>query len=288
VKIVRSVVELREALGEARLGRIVGFVPTMGFLHEGHLSLIDAARAEGAGLIVVSIFVNPLQFAPNEDFDRYPRDEARDIELLKQREVDVLFLPPVEEIYPEGATTRVTTAGVALPLEGERRPGHFDGVATVVLKLFNMVQPHVAVFGRKDAQQCAVIEQMVRDLDVPVRLAFAETVRESDGLAKSSRNAYLNDEERTSALALQSALRVGEAALRRGNGYSDAESAMEHKLSQSEGVVLDYLRVVDPRTFLTPVDHASDEVLLVGAVKVGRTRLIDNIRLQRSEIGGGA
>ena len=226
MKIVRSVVELREALGEARLGRIVGFVPTMGFLHEGHLSLIDAARGEGAGLIVVSIFVNPLQFGPNEDFDRYPRDEARDIELLKQREVDVLFLPPVEEIYPEGAATRVTTAGVALPLEGERRPGHFDGVATVVLKLFNMVQPHVAVFGRKDAQQCAVIEQMVRDLDVPVRLAFAETVRESDGLAKSSRNAYLKGEERASALALQSALRVGEAALRRGNGYGDAESAM--------------------------------------------------------------
>jgi pantoate--beta-alanine ligase len=280
LKVVRSVAELHAELGTLRQGRIVGFVPTMGFLHEGHLSLVDLVRSEGAGVVVVSIFVNPLQFGPNEDFDRYPRDEARDRELLETKDVDLLFLPPVTEVYPPGSATRLTTGGVALPLEGERRPGHFDGVATVVLKLFNMVQPHVAAFGRKDAQQCAVIEQMVRDLDVPVRLVFGETVREADGLARSSRNAYLNAEERERALALYSALRVGEAAVHRGNDYADVEAAMEHKLAQHEGVVLDYLRVVDPATFNRPNGVAPDELLLLGAVRVGKTRLIDNIRVR--------
>lgn len=280
MKIVRSVVELREALGAARMGRIVGFVPTMGFLHEGHLSLVDRVREDGAGLVVVSIFVNPLQFGPSEDFERYPRDEKRDAEMLEKRGVDILFLPNVTEMYPPGSATRVHVTGVALPLEGERRPGHFDGVATVVLKLFNMVQPHVAAFGRKDAQQCAVIEQMVRDLDVPVRLIFAETVRESDGLAMSSRNAYLGNEERQRALALHAALRVGEAAILRGNDPQSVETAMAHKLQQTEGVELDYLRLVDPLTFERPADINHGELLLVGAVRVGRTRLIDNIRVQ--------
>src|SRR5437870_4177001 len=194
----------------------VAFVPTRGFRHEVHLTLIDAARREGAELIVVSIFMNPRQFGPSEDFERYPRDEGRDRALLEQRGVDVLFVPPVDVMYPPGAVTAVTLAGVATPLEGLRRPGHFDGVATVVLKLFNIVQPNLAVFGRKDAQQCAVIDRMVRDLDVPVRLVFADTVREHDGLAMSSRNAYLSGDERERAPALHRALRGGVEAVTHG------------------------------------------------------------------------
>src|SRR5207253_9855082 len=185
----RTIEELRGARREARGGgRVVGFVPTMGFLHEGHLSLIRVARKNGADFIVVSIFVNPLQFGPSEDFEKYPRDEKRDRAALEAAGVDALFLPPVGVMYPPGATTRVIVSEVADPLEGDRRPGHFAGVATVVTKLFNIVQPDLAVFGRKDAQQCSVIERMVRDLDIPVRLVFGETVRDHDGLALSSRN----------------------------------------------------------------------------------------------------
>src|SRR5437588_8803669 len=192
MKTARTIAEVRAAVAAARThGACVGLVPTMGYLHEGHLSLVDAARDAGAGFVVVSIFVNPRQFGPNEDFERYPRDEERDGELLEQRNVDLLFLPGGDIMYPPGASTAVTVGGVAKPLEGERRPGHFDGVATVVLKLFDIVQPDLAVFGRKDAQQCAVIDRMVRDLDVPVRLVFADPVRDHDGLAMSPRNRYL-------------------------------------------------------------------------------------------------
>src|SRR5687767_11894318 len=166
MNIARTIEEVRDSVRTARMhGAAIGFVPTMGFLHEGHISLIGTAREAGAAFIVVSIFVNPKQFGPNEDFSRYPRDEERDRALLKGAGVDLLFLPPVEVMYPPGATTSIVVGGVARPLEGARRPGHFDGVATVVAKLFNIVQPDVAAFGRKDAQQCAVIEQLVRDLD---------------------------------------------------------------------------------------------------------------------------
>src|SRR5258708_27694418 len=213
----RTIAEIRDAIANARVScKTIGFIPTMGFLHDGHLSLIDAARTSGADFIVVSIFVNPTQFGPNEDFERYPRDEARDKDLLEGKDVDVLFLPSVSVMYPPGSQTSVHTGAVAQPLEGERRPGHFDGVASVVLKLFNIVQPDLAVLGRKDAQQCAVIERMVRDLDVPVRLVFGETVREQDGLAKSSRNSYLSAEERALAPVLHRALRAGEEAVTHG------------------------------------------------------------------------
>ncbi|HEU4522734.1 MAG TPA: pantoate--beta-alanine ligase, partial [Thermoanaerobaculia bacterium] len=187
--ITRTIDETRAAVAAARAeGKSIGFVPTMGFLHEGHLSLIRVAREAGATFLAVSIFVNPRQFGPSEDFERYPRDEERDRELLQREGVDLLFLPPVEVMYPPGAVTVVSLSGVASPLEGLRRPGHFEGVATIVLKLFNIVQPDIAVFGRKDAQQCAVVDRMVTDLDIPVQLVFGETVRESDGLALSSRN----------------------------------------------------------------------------------------------------
>jgi pantoate--beta-alanine ligase len=281
MRIAQSIEEVRDSVRVARMhGATIGFVPTMGFLHEGHLSLIDVAREVGATFIVVSIFVNPKQFGPAEDLSRYPRDEARDRELLESKNVDLLFLPPVEVMYPAGAATTVSVASVAKPLEGERRPGHFDGVATVVAKLFNIVQADVAAFGRKDAQQCAVIERMVRDLDMPVKLVFGETTREHDGLAMSSRNSYLNADERAKAPVLHRALRAGQEAITHGiHDVAGVEKLMQRVVTEEGGVDVDYLVVVDPETFEAPIDFER-EVLLAGAVKVGKTRLIDNLRVR--------
>jgi pantoate--beta-alanine ligase len=281
--VTNTIAETRDAIRVARAnGASIGFVPTMGFLHEGHISLIDVARNAGATFIAVSIFVNPKQFGPNEDFARYPRDEARDGAMLRSAGADLLFLPPVEVMYPAGATTVVDVHGVAGPLEGERRPGHFAGVATVVAKLFNIVQPDIAAFGRKDAQQCAVIERMVRDLDLPVQLVFGETVREQDGLARSSRNSYLSAGERAKAPVLHRALRAGEEAIAQGmHEVPGIEAVMNRVVSGETGVDVDYLSVVDPLTFEAPADFARD-VLLAGAVKIGKTRLIDNIRIARA------
>jgi len=282
MRITRTIEETRTAIHNARThGATIGFVPTMGFLHAGHLSLIQVAREAGATFIVVSIFVNPKQFGPNEDFSRYPRNEERDAAMLEGEDVDVLFLPPVEVMYPPGATTTVSAGGVSKPLEGERRPGHFDGVATVVAKLFNIVQADVAAFGRKDAQQCAVIERMVADLDIPVRLVFGETMREHDGLAMSSRNAYLTAEERAKAPVLHRALRAGEEAITHGIGeVAGIEKLMHRVIAEEHGVDIDYLVLVDPQTFAAPSDF-DRELLLAGAVRVGKTRLIDNIRVPR-------
>jgi pantoate--beta-alanine ligase len=275
--------ETRGAIRKARMaGATIGLVPTMGFLHAGHLSLIKVLREAGASFIVVSIFVNPRQFGPSEDFERYPRDEERDAALLEQEKVDLLFLPSVETMYAGGATTVVSVGGVSKPLEGERRPGHFDGVATVVAKLFNIVQSDLAAFGRKDAQQCAVIEQMVRDLDIPVRVLFGETLREADGLAMSSRNAYLSPEERKKAPVLHRALRAGEEAVTHGIHEVAAVEKLMHRVVEEEGGVdVDYLSVVDPLTFEAPAGF-NREVLLAGAVRLGRTRLIDNVRVPRT------
>lgn len=271
---------MRQATRDARIaGGTVGLVPTMGFLHEGHLSLVRVARDNGAGFVVVSIFVNPKQFGPTEDFSRYPRDEARDIELLERENVDLLFLPDQETMYPSASATTIDVSAVAQPLEGERRPGHFNGVATVVMKLFNIVQPDIAVFGRKDAQQCAVIDRVVRDLDVPLRLVFGETVREHDGLAMSSRNSYLSPDERKLAPLLHKALRAGEEAIT--HGIHRAEDIEKLMRRMAEGVEVDYLVVVDPMTFRPPVDFQRS-LLLAGAVRVGKTRLIDNLFLPRS------
>ena len=281
MQIVRTIEGVRDAVSRARQsGLVVGFVPTMGFLHEGHLSLVDRARDEGAGFVAVSIFVNPKQFGPNDDFARYPRDEARDRELLEARNVDMLFLPPVDVMYPEGSVTSVIVGGVSGPLEGERRPGHFDGVATVVLKLFNIVRPDVAVFGQKDAQQCAVVRRMAHDLDVPVRLVFAETRREADGLAMSSRNSYLSAAERAVAPVLNRALRAGEAALRGVvEDVATVEAAMTNIARGVSGIEIDYLSLVDPLTFARPADFRRD-LLLAGAIRIGKTRLIDNILIE--------
>ncbi|HET8775073.1 MAG TPA: pantoate--beta-alanine ligase [Thermoanaerobaculia bacterium] len=282
MNVAHTIEEVREAVRAARVhGATIGFVPTMGFLHAGHLSLIETARQAGATYVVVSIFVNPRQFGPNEDLSRYPRDEQRDRELLEGAHTDLLFLPPVEVMYPPGASTAVTVGGVSGPLEGQRRPGHFDGVATVVAKLFNIVQPDVAAFGRKDAQQCAVIERMVRDLDIPVRLVFGETMREHDALAMSSRNSYLTAGDRAKAPVLHRALRAGQEAIAHGiREVAGVEQLMHRVVEEEGGVEVDYLVVVDPLTFDPPEDF-DRELLLAGAVRVGRTRLIDNVRVPR-------
>lgn len=282
MKIARTIDALRAAVAAARRqGAVIGFVPTMGYLHAGHLSLIRTARDAGADFIVASVFVNPKQFGPNEDFARYPRDEERDAALLEGEGVDALFLPPVEVMYPDGAATSIVIGGVTRSLEGERRPGHFEGVATVVTKLFNIVQPDIAAFGSKDAQQCAVVERLVRDLDIPVRLAFGETVREPDGLAMSSRNAYLDAAGRAKAPVLHRALRAGEEAITHGiHDVAGVEKLMQRVIDEEGDVEVDYLAVVDPLTFEAPVDFDRD-VLVAGAVKIGKTRLIDNIRIAR-------
>ncbi|HEY5610269.1 MAG TPA: pantoate--beta-alanine ligase [Thermoanaerobaculia bacterium] len=276
--IARTIDQVRIHVNAARTdGKRIGFVPTMGYLHEGHLSLIDAARAGGATFTVVSIFVNPIQFGPHEDFDRYPRDEERDRMRLESRAVDLLFAPPVEVLLPSDAMTRVSVGAVAEPLEGARRPGHFEGVATIVAKLFNIVSTDLAVFGQKDAQQCAVIRRMIRDLDIPVEMIVARTMREPDGLAMSSRNAYLSKQERAIAPTLYRALRTGEDQIRNGaQNTADVERRMRELIEQTDGIALDYVRLVDPATFRSPEDF-DRELLLVGAVRVGKTRLIDNI-----------
>jgi pantoate--beta-alanine ligase len=278
MKLVRSVHELRAELRPARRAeRSIGLVPTMGSLHEGHLSLVRRAREE-CDVVVASLFVNPAQFGPGEDFAAYPRDEARDAELAAAEGVDVLFAPPREEIYPEGFATTVTVEGLTEVLEGDRAgrgPSHFAGVATVVAKLLNMVQPDVAYFGQKDAQQALVIQRMVRDLDIPVRVAVCPTVRDPDGLALSSRNAYLDAEERVRAAALSRALRAAEAQV--SAGVLDAEPVLEAARAElrDAGVEPEYLELRSARD-LSPVERVNGSTLLAVAARVGRARLIDN------------
>ncbi|MBX5441745.1 MAG: pantoate--beta-alanine ligase [Solirubrobacteraceae bacterium] len=279
MRTVRTVAELREALAPARRdGATIGLVPTMGALHAGHLSLIEAARA-GTDVVVVSLFVNPTQFAPDEDLDAYPRDEAGDARAAEGAGADVLFAPSVAEVYPDGFATTVRVAGVSDPLEGARRPGHFDGVATVVTKLLNMVQPDVAYFGRKDAQQLAVIRRLVADLNLPVRIEGCPTVREPDGLAMSSRNAYLAPEDRPRALALSRALEAAREAVAAGTTDAAAVAAAARVPMDELGVEPEYLAVVDPETF-QPVTAVDRDVLVAVAARVGRARLIDNATIR--------
>ena len=277
--VVRAIDDLRAAIAEARrAGRRIAFVPTMGALHEGHLRLLDRAAAEG-DFVVLSIFVNPLQFAPHEDLARYPRDLARDQALAAERNAHLLFAPSVETMYPEGAETRVVPGPTADRWEGAVRPGHFAGVLTVVLKLFQLVQPDVAIFGQKDAQQVALVQRMVRDFDVPVRIVVAPTVREADGLALSSRNAFLSAAERGQALVLSRALHAAQARVAAG----ERRAAMLHDVmaavfATEPSVQVDYLSVVDPLS-LTPVDMVSGVTLIAVAARVGQTRLLDNLVL---------
>ena len=278
MRIARTDAEVRAFYrNERERGTTVGFVATMGALHEGHLSLIRRAR-DPADLVVVSLFVNPLQFGPAEDFDAYPRDEARDLGLAESEEVNLVFLPSVEHMYPDGAVTTVHVEGpLGETLEGASRPGHFDGVATVVAKLFNVIDPDLAVFGQKDAQQVAVVKALVRDLSFRTEIVVGATVREPDGLALSSRNAYLDAGEREAAVALHRALEAGRAAAEEG-GADAAVEAMESVLGAAGGVDRDYAAAVDPYTFGSP--RQGEPLLLAVAARVGGTRLIDNVLLQ--------
>ena len=280
MRTVRTRAELREALAELRAaGHTIGFVPTMGWLHAGHLSLVDHARAR-ASAVVLSIFVNPLQFGPNEDLAAYPRDLARDTAMAAERGVDLLFAPDAETMYPTGEPiVRVVPGAIGDRLDGAFRPGHFEGVLTVVLKLFNLVGPDVAVFGRKDYQQATLIRRMVADLDLPMEIVVAPSVRAQDGLALSSRNAYLSEGERAWALTLSRALEAGEAAFEAGerNGGTILGAARD-VLAGEPDVRVQYLELVHPDTLEAVTEAVPGSVLAVAA-HVGRTRLIDNVVL---------
>ena len=281
MRIVRTRTELREALAEPRRGgATIGLVPTMGFLHEGHLSLIRAARTE-CELVVMSLFVNPAQFRPGEDLDRYPRDEARDTALAEEAGADLIYAPSVGEVYPEGFSTSVRVKGLTGVLcgdESRRGPEHFHGVTTVVAKLFNAVQPDAAYFGQKDGQQAAVIRRMARDLDFPVRIEVRPTVREPDGLAMSSRNAYLADGERQRAAALSRALSTAAARTREESLQAGLEAARSELAAA--GIEPEYLEARDPDD-LTPATALNGRPVLVAvAATIGGARLIDNVLIE--------
>jgi pantoate--beta-alanine ligase len=281
VRVLRTKSELREALnGPRREGKRIGLVPTMGFFHEGHLSLIRRARRD-CDLVVVSLFVNPTQFGPGEDLEAYPRDERRDIEAAELEGVDLLWAPAPEEVYPEGfGTTVEVDARLTGVLEGDpehRGPSHFRGVTAVVAKLFNVVQPDVAYFGRKDAQQAVVLERMVRDLDFPVEIEVLPTVREPDGLAMSSRNAYLSAEERTRAQALSRALRAADAAAGRGERSTAALTEIVERELREAGIEPEYVEARDAKDLSPLAELNGRPVLVAVAARIGRARLIDNV-----------
>jgi pantoate--beta-alanine ligase len=285
VKFVRAKDELRSRLAVARReGRSIGLVPTMGYLHEGHLSLLRAARAE-CDIVVMSLFVNPAQFGPEEDLDRYPRDEGRDAELAAAAGVDLIYAPPVEEVYPEGFSTVVAVEDALTEvLDGDpvrRGPDHFRGVTTVVAKLFNTVDPDVAYFGQKDAQQATVIGRMARDLDFPVRIEVLPIVREPDGLAMSSRNAYLEPEERERATALSRALR--EVKRVAAEDSLAAGLAAGRRVLANAGIEPEYLEARDAESLQPVAELNGRPILIAVAAQVGRARLIDNVTIHEQE-----
>jgi pantoate--beta-alanine ligase len=281
---LRALLRTLRATNDRSTPRSLGFVPTMGALHAGHLSLVQTAR-QRCDIVVVSIFVNPTQFGPNEDFSLYPRTLEQDCQLLETEGVDVVFTPTAEIMYPSGASTFVDVEGVSSRLDGASRPGHFRGVATVVAKLFHIVQPDLSFFGQKDAAQVAVLRKMVRDLDFPLEMIICPTVRESDGLAMSSRNRYLSTEERRQALTLSRALHAAEMQVARGEHRAFALLQIIRTTLQEEPAIrVDYIAVVDPDTLL-PLDDVDTGALLAIAAYVGNTRLIDNVLLAPATTG---
>ena len=280
MNVVTTIADVRAAVAAARArGETVSFVPTMGALHEGHLSLVDAGRRQG-GFVVMSIFVNPLQFGPNEDLAKYPRDLDADAGRAEARGTSLVFAPSVDEIYRRERTIEIRALRIGEDWEGASRPGHFTGVLTVVAKLFNIVQPDFAVFGQKDLQQACLVQAMARELDFPLEVIVEPTVRDGDGLALSSRNQFLSAAERDSALALPRALGKVRAAHRSGvRSGADLEHVAEETLAAEPGIELDYLAVVDKRTFKR-VKTVGAHAAAIAAVRVGATRLIDNELLE--------
>jgi pantoate--beta-alanine ligase len=282
LKVFKTIDEMRSACRASRsVGKRLGLVPTMGALHEGHLSLVRAARAS-CDAVAVSIFVNPTQFGPNEDLAKYPRSFERDCELLERERVDLLFAPTPEEMYPGGAVTWVTVEELSGKLDGRSRPGHFRGVTTVVAKLFHIVEPDIAFLGQKDAAQVAIIQRMVRDLNLPVEIVVCPIVRESDGLAMSSRNAYLDAEQRRQATVLcRSLMRVRKLVDAGERSAAKLAAAGRQEFATEASVRLDYFEIVNPES-LDPIEDISGGALVAVAAFVGTTRLIDNIVLGRS------
>jgi pantoate--beta-alanine ligase len=274
-----SIPEIRAwTSAERAAGRRIALVPTMGYLHEGHLALVDEARRR-ADSVVLSIFVNPLQFGPLEDLGRYPRDLPRDRALASGRGVDTIFVPQASDMYPAGSEVRVVPGATAERWEGAARPGHFTGVLTVVAKLFHLTQPDVVCFGQKDIQQLALVRRMVRDLDWPLEIAMVRTVRDADGLAMSSRNAYLGSADRSRAVVLNRALRAAHDAWHAGETRTDVlDARMRDVLVQEPGVTVEYIAVVNPET-LAPVTTVDETTIVALAARIGSTRLIDNIVL---------
>ena len=275
MKIVSTINEVREQVKEwKKEGNTIGFVPTMGYLHEGHSSLIDAARKNN-GKVVVSIFVNPIQFGPNEDLDSYPRDLEHDAKLCEEHGVDLIFHPTPEEMYGDNFYTFVDMDVLTKELCGLSRPVHFRGVCTVVSKLFNIVTPDNAYFGQKDAQQLAIIKRMVKDLNMPLSIHGCPIIREEDGLAKSSRNTYLSDEERKAALCLSRSVKLGQEIIHAGISAEELLGKMRAVIEAEPLAKIDYVSMVDALT-MQPVEKADHNVLVAMAVYIGKTRLIDN------------
>jgi pantoate--beta-alanine ligase len=288
MRVGKTMEEIRSLVAEARSSGAgpVGFVPTMGALHEGHYSLIDAASRD-CGFVVVSIFVNPTQFAPDEDYQRYPRSFEADLTGCESRGVGAVFTPTADLMYPTGFATKVQVSGVSEPMCGRFRPGHFDGVATIVAKLFNVVRPDVAYFGAKDYQQTAVIERMVADLNMPLRIEVCPTVRESDGLAMSTRNAYLGSDERSQARALVESLRLAQRLVSEGQrGAAEIAREMQRLIAEQAPLgKIDYVEIVDPDS-LQDVQTIDRPVVAALAVRFPSARLIDNMRIDPAASSG--
>lgn len=281
MKVIRTIHEMQEwSDAKRRNGATIAVIPTMGYLHEGHLSLIDTARRSGADTIVVTIFVNPTQFGPNEDFAKYPRDFERDAKLCESKQVDAVFAPEAEEMYPEDSSTWVIEEKLSQGLCAKTRPTHFRGVTTVVSKLFLATLPHIAVFGQKDGQQARVIKRMVRDLNFPIRIVISPIIREADGLARSSRNKYLSEEEHRNALSLSRGLMKLKAEIESGRTDLTALLAELRASIEAASGSVDYIEAVDAET-LEPIEKISGSMMFPVAVYFGKTRLIDNILVEK-------
>lgn len=283
MKVIRKKDQMRREMEKLRKrGKIIGFVPTMGYLHDGHIKLIKEARKQ-TDVVVVSIFVNPIQFGPNEDYERYPRDEKRDLRICRNENVDFVFIPDARQMYPEDFETFVDLTGAPAHLCGLSRPGHFRGVATVLVKLFNIIRPHAAFFGLKDFQQTVVVRKLVRDLDFDLKVKLVETVRDKDGLAMSSRNTYLSEEERRTAVFIPRSLLLAKRMIDEGERDADKIKSTAKDFLEKNGVKVDYFEIADANS-LTELKDVRRPCVIAVAGFVGKTRLIDNIVIDEKRV----